>query len=184
MSRLSSRIPLQLFGHWKVVKGILKLSLLHVDSSAALHCSPACNPIPGPLKGIGSHGNTKTGPQTEVPPKPLSTHHLHHTNVLLRCHHAHGVTTKIYFPSGSYSHPWYFWNLLLKQEETAEILDYKKEKKNRKAFQPISSVTSINSRFITALTPTCPQHRARNAQTQQSQHSNRANENETLKQGS
>lgn len=129
----------------------------------------------------------KTGPQTKVPPKPLFTHHLHLTKVLLRCHHAHGgnwSTTKIYFPSGSYSHPWYFWNLLLKQEETTEILDYKKEKKNKKAFQPFSTVTSINSRFITVHTPTCPQHRERNAQTQQSQHSNRANENGTQHQGS
>lgn len=177
-SRLLSRIPVQLcwspFRHWKVAKGIPRA----FSSPGGQPCT-----IPGPLKSTGSHGNKKQ----DLKLRFLQSHSSHTTCITPKCSSGAttltvvtGVATKIYFPSGSYSHPWYFWNLLLKQEETTEFLDYKKEKKN-KAFQPISTVTSINSRFITVHTPTCPQHGARNAQTQQSKHSN---ENRTQHQGS
>lgn len=191
-SRLLSRIPLQLswshFRHWKMVKGIPRA----FSSPCGQLCSPALFLQPAALsQGLSRALVLMETQKQDLRLRFLQSHSPHTTCTTPMCSSGAttltmvtGVATKIYFPSGSYSHPWYFWNLLLKQEETTEISDFKKEKKNRIAFQPISTVTSINSRFITVHTPTCPQHRARNARTQQSQHSKRANENGTQRQGS
>lgn len=137
-SRLSSKIPLQLCwspsgtGRWSKVSPELSLLQVAIPSSLShpptllLHLQP--NPIPGPLKGTGSLGNTRTGPQTKAPPKPLSRAEQHTTCSTPRCSSGAlmlmvltGVTTKIYFPSGSYSHHGIFfvkarknhWNIRL-----------------------------------------------------------------------
>lgn len=131
-SRLLSRISLQLcwspFRHWKVVKGIPTA----FSSPGGQLCSPTLSQ--GPSRALVLMETQKQ----DLKLRFLQSHSPHTTCTTPMCSSGAtalmvltGVTTEIYFPSGSYSHRWYFW---LKQEETTEILDYKKEKKIGKIF--------------------------------------------------